>query len=208
MAVDLPLACRCGKVRGQALGVAPGSVNRVICHCDDCQAFATHLGGDDILDAHAGTDIAQLPPCNVKLTEGLEHVALLRLSPRGLFRWHTSCCNTPIGNTATGPGMAFVGLVHTFVDHSEHPREEVMGPPRGRVHGRFIPLEQREGCDAHPKASVGLLAATAAKLAAWKLSGKARPHPFFTDDGQPIAEPVVLTKEQRFALPKGLPEER
>ena len=111
----------------------------------------------------------------VTMLEGLAAgVALLRLSPRGLFRWHTSCCNTPIGNTATGPGMAFVGLVHTFVDHSEHPREEVMGPPRGRVHGRFIPLEQREGCDAHPKASVGLLAATAAKLAAWKLSGKAR----------------------------------
>jgi len=206
MAVDVPLACRCGKVRGVLRGVAPNTVNRVVCHCDDCQAFAMHLGDTaDVLDPHHGTDISQLPPSRVELTEGLDHVALLRLSPRGLFRWYTSCCQTPIGNTTPGPGMPFVGIVHTFVDHSEHPRDEVMGPPRGRIHGRFVPLDRRDGCDAHPKAPAGLLALTAGRLMSWKLTGKARPHPFFDDAGQPIASPTVLTKEERFALPRGEP---
>ena len=207
MSVDLPLACRCGKVRGQALGVTPSSVNRVVCHCDDCQAFATWLGDtSDVLDDHAGTDIAQVPPARVKITEGHEHLALMRLSPKGLFRWYASCCRTPIGNSMTKPGMAFVGLVHTFVDHSEHDRDTVMGPPRGRIHGRFIPVEQRQGSTAHPKAPPMLLGRTAAKLLGWKLSGQALPHPFFSEAGEPLSTPHVISKEERFALPKGLPE--
>src|SRR4051812_39818162 len=59
------LGCRCGRVRGTVTRAAPASVNRVICYCDDCQAFAHWLARADLLDAHGGTDIVQLAPASM-----------------------------------------------------------------------------------------------------------------------------------------------
>ena len=36
------------------------TVNRVVCYCDDCQAFLHYLKRADLLDAHGGTDIVQV----------------------------------------------------------------------------------------------------------------------------------------------------
>ena len=56
------LSCSCGEVRGLVTGVSPNTVNRVVCYCDDCQAFLHHLGRADLLDAHGGIDIVQVAP--------------------------------------------------------------------------------------------------------------------------------------------------
>jgi Family of unknown function (DUF6151) len=48
-----PLQCRCGTLKGYV--AHPERVNRVVCYCRDCQAFAHFLGGaNDILDAQGG----------------------------------------------------------------------------------------------------------------------------------------------------------
>jgi hypothetical protein len=44
MSRNVTLSCSCGEVRGLVTGVSPNTVNRVVCYCDDCQAFLHHLG--------------------------------------------------------------------------------------------------------------------------------------------------------------------
>jgi hypothetical protein len=41
MSLDLPLRCRCGRMRGVANNVSPSSGFRFVCYCKDCQASQT-----------------------------------------------------------------------------------------------------------------------------------------------------------------------
>jgi hypothetical protein len=61
MALDLPLRCRCGHMRGVARKVSSSTGLRFTCYCKDCQAFARFLGQADMLDAAGGTDIFHMP---------------------------------------------------------------------------------------------------------------------------------------------------
>ena len=91
-----PLQCKCGKVKGYVTHAE--RVDRVVCYCKDCQAFAHFLGENGILDERGGTDIIQALPRDVNFTKGVDALACIRLTPKGLLRWYTSCCNTPVGN--------------------------------------------------------------------------------------------------------------
>jgi hypothetical protein len=96
--------------------------------------------------------------------------------------------------------MAFVGVVHCFVDHEALGRDDAMGPPVGHIHTRFAQGDRAAlHPSAHDKLPLGVIFRSARLITWWRLRGGARPHPFFRDDGQPIAEPVVLTLEQRKA---------
>ncbi len=57
MGMNAEFRCRCGEVRGIVTDASPHTANRVVCYCDDCQAFAHRLGRADLLDAHGGSDI-------------------------------------------------------------------------------------------------------------------------------------------------------
>ena len=110
MADQVELRCRCGEVRARVTDASPRTVNRIVCYCDDCQAFAHRLGRADLLNAQGGSDIVQLAPATLTFLQGQHRIAGLRLTPKGLFRWYASCCNTPVGNTLT-PAIPFVGIV-------------------------------------------------------------------------------------------------
>src|SRR5439155_1113896 len=43
MPKEMELRCRCGEVVGRVENASPQKVNRVVCYCDDCQAFAHQL---------------------------------------------------------------------------------------------------------------------------------------------------------------------
>src|SRR4051812_24670077 len=91
------LECSCGGVTGTASNVSPRTGNRLICMCDDCQAYAHHLGrADDILDAYGGTDIFQLTPSQVVISSGRDRMRCVRLTDKGILRWYAGCCNTPM----------------------------------------------------------------------------------------------------------------
>src|SRR5215469_16250853 len=107
---ELPLRCRCGRVRGFATKVARHGGFRFVCYCHDCQAFARFLERPDMLDIAGGTDIFHMPTGRVKLTAGTDAVRCLTFSSK-VLRWYTHCCRTPIGNTA-GPRFPVVGLIH------------------------------------------------------------------------------------------------
>lgn len=205
MSIDVPLRCRCGKVFGVARDVSPTKGNRVVCYCRDCQAFARfldrpdrevgHLG--DVLDPLGGSDIYQTAAARVSITEGASHLRAMRLSPRGLIRWYTGCCKTPVANTVSGR-VPFAGLVQPFMDHAGPGRDEVLGPP-AYVHGKGA----IGGQPAHAPATVTPRFAfrAARRLLRWLVTGMATPSPFFDPKTKaPIVAPEVLTPDQRRAL--------
>src|SRR5215471_8304503 len=110
MSKNATLRCSCGRVRGVGTNVSPSTVNRIVCYCDDCQAYLHHLGRADLLDAHGGSDIVQVAPACLHYTRGSDLIVGVRLLPKGLYRWYASCCKTPLGNTAS-PAIPFVGIL-------------------------------------------------------------------------------------------------
>jgi hypothetical protein len=197
---DVPLRCRCGQVRGIATGVSASTGCRVLCYCEDCQAFARFLDRPDILDAAGGTDIFQMPPGRVKVTAGAEAMRCLRLSGKGVLCWYTSCCRTPIANTA-GPRVPLIGLIHSFMDpeSAAGPRDDVLGPALCRIYERSAIGPLPPSAPAPP--SLRVLSRRALKLLGWWAQGLARPSPFFDDSTlAPRSLPRVLTPSERAVL--------
>jgi hypothetical protein len=200
MSTQVPLRCRCGKVCGIARNVSPDSGTRVVCYCDDCQAFAHFLDRSDVLDAHGGTDVFQLPPRSVQITQGAELLRCLRLSEKGLFRFYTECCHTPVGNMV-GQRLPFLGLIGAFMDHQGdgRSRDEVLGKPVGRIFGKFA----KGGAppQALPKMSLGLMVRAVRLVFAWWIRGQGTPSAFFDAQTKaPCAVPRVLTVAERETL--------
>jgi hypothetical protein len=192
---DLKLKCNCGKVTGVVRNVEPSSGNRLVCYCQDCRNFAEYCNySDDILNEFGGTDIFQIHPSNMTISHGLESVTCLRFSEKGLYRWFTSCCQTPVGNTA-GLHLPFVGLIHSFIASDQNVDSKI-GPVIGSVY-----TEQATGNPSDKltmgKSKVGLLFRIIGKLFIWKVLGKGSPNPFFDKNGNPIVEPNLVHHKAR-----------
>jgi hypothetical protein len=194
MATDLALKCRCGTVRGVARTVTPSSINHCFCYCDDCQAFQHFLGrADDVLDAHGGTELAQMSQGNVGFTAGVDKIAAMRLTPKGLMRWYASCCNTPIGNTLATSAMPFIGVARVFVDAPT----SALGPIRGRGFAKSA----KGGAAAVPKDGLPdlvMVARVLAKVLRWRLRGDHKRSALFrAGTNESLAAPRVLSAAER-----------
>lgn len=187
------LTCKCGKVHGTVRDVSPERVNRVVCYCDDCQAYAHYLERADLLDPRGGSDIVQVAPANLSFDRGLEHIAAVRLSPKGAFRWTATCCNTPLGNTAK-PNIPFVGVHSGAFDEAGLAR---FGEPIGRIMGKFAVGEPPPGSTGFP---AKVIARAARRILQWKLGGKSWPHPFFERSGALRYPERVISKDERSRL--------
>ena len=185
----IPLKCHCGEVTGSASDVTPTSGIRVICCCSDCQAFANHLNCDAaVLDEFGGTEIFQVSQSQVTIKRGEDKLRCLRLSEKGLLRWYTSCCNTPVGNTINAK-LPFVGVVHAFINDAH--RDQSLGPVNSVVQTQSaigVPGYAKH----HAKFPLGITLRIAKKMAMWKLKGMQSPSVFFGEDGRPVVKPVVL----------------
>lgn len=196
---ELPVRCSCGSVTGtlRGVGVTPGV--RIICTCDDCQAFARYLGRSDILDRFGGTDIYQTAPALLELSAGVDQLRCLRLTSRGLMRWYTDCCRTPVGNTLASPAVPFVGVQRVLTDHSGSgkSRDATMGAP-SFIQTKFAraPIPK----DYVTRSALSAIGRTAWAIANNALAGRARPSPFFDASGKPVAKPLVLAVSERRAL--------
>lgn len=196
-AIDLELGCACGVVGGVARGLAPRTISRLVCMCDDCQTFVRALERPDLLDEHGGVEVVQLAPARLSLTRGQAELACLRLSPKGLLRFHTRCCRTPVANVIPRPGVPFAAVSAGFVVRPD--LDVALGPVRARVNGRFCQGKLPPG--AHRSVSVGLLLRTARILAGQALRRSHRPSPFFSArDGEPVVVPVILDRARRSAI--------
>ena len=196
MSTDVDLSCRCGEVHGRVRDVSMRTVNRVVCYCDDCQAFLHHLKRADLLDARGGSEIVQVAPASVSFDRGASHIACARLSPKGLYRWYASCCDTPLGNTVK-PSIPFVGInMDAFRSVDERRRDDVFGALRGAVQGRFAIGGAPPGST---RPSLGMIAHILRLMIGWKLR-KGWPSPFFERSGEPRYPITTLSRAERDAL--------
>lgn len=178
----LQWSCRCGAVCG-TLSVKRGSGTPAVCHCDSCVRAQRHFGVE--ASRAEGVAVFQTTPDRVKITQGTEHLGIGRLTPKGIFRWHATCCNTQLGVSSTTPKFAFFSPVQTiFADTAP------LG--RARTHA-FVP--QPGGGEKHTRLMPSILALMARSLSALT-SGRWRDTPFFDlETRAPIVEPQLLPKD-------------
>lgn len=185
----VPLKCDCGQVQGTAHDISASDGTRVVCCCDDCQAFAQHLHHEaKTLDEFGGTDIFQTTQAQVTIEQGQDKLQCLRLTEKGALRWYTTCCNTPVANTANAK-IPFVGIIHSFMDVDN--RDELLGPVRAHVQ-----VQHAIGTPNYPNASqkfpLGVVGRMIRKQIIGKIKGKQSPTVFFGDDARPRVKPLIV----------------
>jgi hypothetical protein len=184
------LRCNCGKLTGTLKRTK--DINRCVCYCTDCQAFARFLKRDDILDEAGGTSILQTLPKHVSFVEGTENLACIRLTENGPLRWYADCCNTPIGNTAPNFKLPFIGLIHNCLSAEQASLDETFGAIR-----MWVSTQDAIG-ENKPK-SIGFLAGTLRVMGMVirsRFDGSYKTNPFFSPEtGNPIVTPQVLNQD-------------
>ena len=191
----IQLRCRCGKLQGEVDTARVAA--RAICYCKDCQAFARFLKAEDrVLDASGGTEVEAALPAAVRFTGGLEHLACMSLSPKGIYRWYASCCSTPIGNTPRNPKASYIGLVRACLAAAP----EELDRQLGRAHITANRESAYGPTTATPVTTVIAVARIGGMLVKARIGGGWRDNPFFDAAGTPVRSARVLTLEERSAL--------
>ncbi len=189
MAHQTTLTCQCGAFEAQVAKADPKHGNHLICYCTDCQAYLHHLDKADLLDENGGSRIFQVMPDQITATKGLENLAVLRLKPKGIYRWYTTCCQTPIANTLGTPKFPFAGLAADNLS-----AQDGLGPIVAKVNEK----------DAlNPVDGFGLskvMRRTMRRVFWAKLTGRWKKTPFFdVSSKKAIVKPYVLSEAERAA---------
>lgn len=197
----LDYRCRCGELRARIV-VEPGDrPRRAVCHCRDCQAFQHALGtAETVLDAHGGTEILMLSPAGLSFARGGEHLAALRLYPKGLLRWYAGCCDTPLGNTPAARRFPHLGLIAAPLreTNGERALTDAAGPVRERIFGADAVGGVPPG--AHRKVPFSMIPPTLLALGARLRRGDHRRSPLFDEAGEPVVRPRVFADAERAML--------
>ncbi len=194
------LRCNCGKLKGTLKHTT--AINRCVCYCADCQAFARFLKREhDILDEIGGTSISQTIPKHINFLEGTENLACVRLTETGLLRWYAACCNTPIGNTPPNFKLPFIGLIHNCLSTEPASLDETFGPVQMNVSPQAAILRGRGSANGEPKPKpMGFLAGTLRVMGMVlrsRFDGSYKQNPFFVSaTGAPIVTPKVLDRQE------------
>lgn len=184
MSSVVKLSCQCGNVQG-LLNVVKGSSFHVKCLCCDCQSYASKLNNEDqILDEQGGTELFQTYPAYLSITKGQEHIGCMQLSEKGLFRWHTTCCNMPLGNTMRSPNMPFVGISVKWMQFSgDQEKESILGPVTMKAFGKYARGSMPN--DAYARFPLSYMPKIIGFMLKGMIGKKQSPSPFFKD-GKPI----------------------
>jgi len=191
MSNTVMLECSCGTVKGK-LEVVEKSFFHVHCLCCDCQSFASHLNNKDkILDEHGGTEVVQTYPSLMHISQGQDKIACVQLRGKGLYRWHTTCCNMPLANTMNSPKVPFVGVsVKLMKFASEEQKMKILGPVLMKAFGKYAIGEMPK--DAHVRFPLSFMP----KIMGFMLKGMFKkmnsPSPFFKEN-KPVAKAHVLS---------------
>jgi len=140
--------------------------------------------------------VIQILPKNITFTQGIEALACMRLTDKGLLRWYTSCCNTPIGNTLATPRMSFIGLLHNCVETAGEPLDDAFGVVRGRVNTKSAKGSPK------PRQAVGpTIGWFVTKVLRARFNGDYKQTPFFrADTGTPVVSARVLSREEHASV--------
>ena len=184
------LSCECGTVKGK-LNVVNKSFFHVHCLCCDCQSFASYLSNEEkILDKHGGTELFQTYPAYMEITEGQENIGCVQLYKKGLYMWHTTCCNMPLANTMNSSKVPFVGVsVKLMQFDNEHEKFKVLGPVTMKAYGKYAKGEMPK--DAHHKFPFSYMPKIISFMLKGMLTNKNSPSPFFRDS-EPVTKAKIL----------------
>ena len=172
--------CGCKAVQAEV----PAKGNRILCYCASCREFVERLGKGDRLDSAGGSDLMQVSPDGVHITQGIDHLRWMRLTEKGPVRWYASCCNTPMVNTLATRGLPFA----SFQTHDLTPKE-ALPPVRAHVHLKGATQRVED-----PKGSfISLVFSLLGSAAKARVTGRWRNNPFFDDDGKLIGSRQELT---------------
>lgn len=117
---NLDFKCECGAIHAALRDASPKSGRRLICHCNDCQAFAHYLGKEKLmLDDHAGTHVYQTDPTRFEITKGQDKLACVTVTGGPLLRWYCKDCQTPIANTLSSTRFPFLSLILSGFDRGK-----------------------------------------------------------------------------------------
>ena len=187
----IDLRCDCGTVRGTVNEVSRANAQRVVCYCRSCRAYAERLGRTHELDALGGTDLVQTTSGRLSLTEGMDRIACMKMTPRGVLRWFATCCNAPISTCAPTPALPIYGIRRAALAIDEAALDRRLGPVSARVFA------------SHAKGDVRTLGPGTTRLLPLILrnirlvlrarrAGEHRRSPFFDPSGQPIRRPLPI----------------
>lgn len=132
----MEIQCECGNFRAELTQFPRNTPGRLICYCDDCQAFLQYLKRSDLLDKNGGIEIIPAYPLDMKIVSGKETVQCVRLHSKGMYRFFTKCCHTPIANT--NPSQPWLGIhrrMHTVKE--PHRLDHELGPVKSSIMGKF-----------------------------------------------------------------------
>ena len=225
MEYTLSVTCGCGQYKATVDSEEQKKPTRLTCYCIDCQSYARHLGQAEVqLGANGGTDILQISPAQFSISAGQEHLNNLMLSPKGIYRWYASCCNTPICNTTTKAEMPYVGLLTNNISKITMAGKKTSNNAAAKATNKTLSDENRQ---AHLDEALGPVAfgvgagekhpisadwpvakgfglkgtlGTLKNMARWRIRGDHKRSIFIdSDTGKPLVEPTLLTLEQRRA---------
>lgn len=198
MSGDLAFACRCGDVAGAVHGAGPGLGLRYTCHCDDCQAYAHHLGRADMLDEKGGTDAWQTNASRLEIRCGREQLASMRVAnqpARPAIRWYAACCATPLFASYDTARRSFFVLLLANADAAA--REALLPPSMGVVWRKYAMADISDRKDANLGAIVWRMLTREANA---RITGDWRATPLFDPEaGEPISPPRQMTRSERAA---------
>ncbi len=185
---DTRFSCTCGQVAGQIRDVSPKTVVRARCFCRDCRAAELYHNQPD--PGEAGVDLVMVDPAALSIDEGMEHLAAIKIYPKGILRWYAACCGARLFNTLDTPRFAFVTVVTNRLAEPD-----ATGPEQSRA---FVPL--RDGKTRHENASRLYLPMIVRSLGRL-FTGRWRDNPLYDAEvGKMRATPHVLTREERRAI--------
>ena len=195
----MQVQCECGKFLAKLKAFPASTPGRLVCYCDDCQFYLRHLKRTDLLDVNGGTEVIPAYPADVEIVRGQEHLKCTRLTPKGTFRFSTTCCNTPIANTRPGePWVGFLRCVYTAGGDAQK-LDEVLGSVRSRIMGAYAQGTPPVGTPK--KLDLKAVLTVMPFMLKGKLLRKFKPSPFFTADGvTAITPPYVLSEAERQAI--------
>lgn len=188
---DIRFSCNCGQLSGHLADASPQTTVRARCFCSTCRAAEVYHDQPD--PGENGVDLVMVDPAKLSFDQGREHVAAIRIFPKGPLRWYAACCGARLFNTAGSARFVFITVSADRIAESER-----LGPEQARA---FV--KQSNGKRKHEHGGRLFLPMLGRSLSRF-VTGRWRDNPLFDPQtGKPIAKPQILTREERAAI--GLP---
>ncbi len=131
-----------------------------------------------ILDQHGGSELFQTYPQYLRITQGHDLIGGVQLQEKGIYRWHTACCNMPIANTLSTATIPFVGIsVKLMKFKDEQEKFEVLGPVTVKAFGKYSIGDMPS--DAHPRFPLSFMPKVIGFMLKGLLGKRNNPSPFF-----------------------------